>query len=239
MIKKTIIFLNKRLKSIYNKYQWNRIKNNYELIDLKQKLFSKNNPTDINFSSAFFYDEYSKEINKYFSFKNIQPKFDNKYLITSPDSLLINSQKSDGENWPVFKFNLIQDNYCVEFDYKNSITIHEFQLAVNYKNIKERNRFLIIENEIVLFDCIKNGIFFPILFKKKISNIFNYEGINHIKLISYKGLYALYVNDNCLLAIKEKEKICKGNSVAFILWEDFHNRPISCNITNLKISTLI
>lgn len=71
----------------------------------------------------------------------------------------LNLKKNDGENWLVFIFNPEAKNLMIEFDFSINQIVHEFQLAFNYKGIKERNRFLIIENTKVLFDCIKKGSF--------------------------------------------------------------------------------
>ena len=68
--------------------------------------------------------------------------------------------------------------------------------------------------------------------------IFSADIINHVKLIVDSGVYSLYVNGKCLLSITEKIKICKGDSLALILWEDSHNRPISCEISNIQLSKI-
>lgn len=154
------------------------------------------------------------------------------------DTIKVESQKNDGENWLVFIFNPEAKNLMIEFDFSINQIVHEFQLAFNYKGIKERNRFLIIENTKVLFDCIKKGSFFPILFEKSFDYIFSADIINHVKLIVDSGVYSLYVNGKCLLSITEKIKICKGDSLALILWEDSHNRPISCEISNIQLSKI-
>lgn len=95
-----------------------------------------------------------------------------------------------------------------------------------------------MRNTKVLFDCIKKGSFFPILFEKSFDYIFSADIINHVKLIVDSGVYSLYVNGKCLLSITEKIKICKGDSLALILWEDSHNRPISCEISNIQLSKI-
>lgn len=68
--------------------------------------------------------------------------------------------------------------------------------------------------------------------------VFSADIINHVKLIVDSGVYSLYVNGKCLLSITEKIKICKGDSLALILWEDSHNRPISCEISNIQLSKI-
>ena len=90
----------------------------------------------------------------------------------------------------------------------------------------------------LLFDCIKGGTFFPVLYDISISSIFKFDTINHVKLVSIKGIYSFYVNGLCLLAIKDKKRICRGKLLALILWEDSHNREIKCDIFNFSISIL-
>lgn len=75
-------------------------------------------------------------------------------------------------------------------------------------------------------------------YSEEILDYFSFKGLDHVKLIVDSGVYSLYVNGKCLLSITEKIKICKGDSLALILWEDSHNRPISCEISNIQLSKI-
>ena len=218
---------------------WREIQGNYKKIDT-----IKYNKTDaavislVDFSLINYSDEYRKKINKHFNFKELEPFQSKKYSIPALGAIKIDTKKNDGENWLVFEFDVMGKDFVLEFDYRNTNVIHEFQLALNYRGIDERNRFLVIENNKLLFDCIKGGTFFPVLYDISISSIFKFDTINHVKLVSIKGIYSFYVNGLCLLAIKDKNRICRGKLLALILWEDSHNREIKCDIFNFSISIL-
>ena len=113
------------------------------------------------FISHFSYmDETCHEINKMFSLDASQSNR-NKYVVNKEKKTIeISSQQSNGENWLVFLIEHLAENYTLEFDYLPKYNICEFQLAFNYRDLKNRNRFLIMENEYAIFDCIKNGFFF-------------------------------------------------------------------------------
>lgn len=213
MIKVFTEGIRRRLRILWEKAIWPLIKMNYSISKgfyIRYPEISKHEKIDL--STVGYMDEYSEEILDYFSFKGLEMKIKSKFSYCNNDTIKVESQ--------------------------NNQIVHEFQLAFNYKGIKERNRFLIIENTKVLFDCIKKGSFFPILFEKSFDYIFSADIINHVKLIVDSGVYSLYVNGKCLLSITEKIKICKGDSLALILLEDSHNRPISCEISNIQLSKI-
>lgn len=239
MIKVFTEGIRRRLRILWEKAIWPLIKMNYSISKgfyIRYPEVSKHEKIDL--STVGYMDEYSEEILDYFSFKGLEMKIKSKFSYCNNDTIKVESQKNDGENWLVSIFNPEAKNLMIEFDFSINQIVHEFQLAFNYKGIKERNRFLIIENTKVLFDCIKKGSFFPILFEKSFDYIFSADIINHVKLIVDSGVYSLYVNGKCLLSITEKIKICKGDSLALILWEDSHNRPISCEISNIQLSKI-
>lgn len=205
MIKVFTEGIRRRLRILWEKAIWPLIKMNYSISKgfyIRYPEISKHEKIDL--STVGYMDEYSEEILDYFSFKGLEMKIKSKFSYCNNDTIKVESQKNDGENWLVFIFNPEAKNLMIEFDFSINQIVHEFQLAFNYKGIKERNRFLIIENTKVLFDCIKKGSFFPILFEKSFDYIF----------------------------------ICKGDSLALILWEDSHNRPISCEISNIQLSKI-
>lgn len=217
MIKVFTEGIRRRLRILWEKAIWPLIKMNYSISKgfyIRYPEVSKHEKIDL--STVGYMDEYSEEILDYFSFKGLEMKIKSKFSYCNNDTIKVESQKNDGENWLVFIFNPEAKNLMIEFD----------------------NRFLIIENTKVLFDCIKKGSFFPILFEKSFDYIFSADIINHVKLIVDSGVYSLYVNGKCLLSITEKIKICKGDSLALILWEDSHNRPISCEISNIQLSKI-
>lgn len=206
MIKVFTEGIRRRLRILWEKAIWPLIKMNYSISKgfyIRYPEVSKHEKIDL--STVGYMDEYSEEILDYFSFKGLEMKIKSKFSYCNNDTIKVESQKNDGENWLVFIFN---------------------PEAKNFENTK------------VLFDCIKKGSFFPILFEKSFDYIFSADIINHVKLIVDSGVYSLYVNGKCLLSITEKIKICKGDSLALILWEDSHNRPISCEISNIQLSKI-
>ena len=167
MIKVFTEGIRRRLRILWEKAIWPLIKMNYSISKgfyIRYPEVSKHEKIDL--STVGYMDEYSEEILDYFSFKGLEMKIKSKFSYCNNDTIKVESQKNDGENWLVFIFNPEAKNLMIEFDFSINQIVHEFQLAFNYKGIKERNRFLIIENTKVLFDCIKKGSFFPILFEK-------------------------------------------------------------------------
>lgn len=184
MIKVFTEGIRRRLRILWEKAIWPLIKMNYSISKgfyIRYPEVSKHEKIDL--STVGYMDEYSEEILDYFSFKGLEMKIKSKFSYCNNDTIKVESQKNDGENWLVFIFNPEAKNLMIEFDFSINQIVHEFQLAFNYKGIKERNRFLIIENTKVLFDCIKKGSFFPILFEKSFDYIFSADIINHVKLI--------------------------------------------------------
>lgn len=188
------------------------------------------------FINHFTYiDETCPEIYKMFSLDASQSNR-NKYIVNKDSNEIeISSQQSNGENWLVFLIEDLAENYTLEFDYLPRYNICEFQLAFNYRDLKNRNRFIIMENEYAIFDCIKNGLFFEPLFKTPCRNIIKTGEVNHVRLIVNEKQYAFFVNDVQVLSVIERKKMCKGNGLAIVLWEDHHNRMISTTISNIRV----
>lgn len=190
---------------------------------------------DYNFFARHNYlDESYPEVKNQFCFRDLTV-IKEKYFFQSSNSIKINVQKNDGENWLVFVWNQLPDNYVLEFDYYPSNVICEFQLAFNYYNLRNRNRFLVLENRKVLFDLIKDSCFYPIIYEKDMTEIFDIGKKNHVVLSVTKNLYEFRVNNILLYAIEAKKPMTKGKDLAFILWEDKHNRPINCRIDEMKL----
>lgn len=203
MIKVFTEGIRRRLRILWEKAIWPLIKMNYSISKgfyIRYPEISKHEKIDL--STVGYMDEYSEEILDYFSFKGLEMKIKSKFSYCNNDTIKVESQKNDGENWLVFIFNPEAKNLMIEFDFSINQIVHEFQLAFNYKGIKERNRFLIIENTKVLFDCIKKGSFFPILFEKSFDYIFSADIINHVKLIVEFILYMSTVSVYFLLQKK-------------------------------------
>lgn len=56
-------------------------------------------------------------------------KIKSKFSYCNNDTIKVESQKNDGENWLVFIFNPEAKNLMIEFDFSINQIVHEFQLA--------------------------------------------------------------------------------------------------------------
>lgn len=181
-----------------------------------------------------YLDETYPEVAGQFGFQNLKV-INGKYSFQSPSSIDIRVQKNDGENWLVFVWKQLPDNYVLEFNYYPSTLICEFQLAFCYSDLRNRNRFLVLENNTAMFDLVKEGYFYPNIYKKDMNKIFDIGGRNHVVLCVTKHRYEFSVNGVLLYAIEVKKPILEGKDLALILWEDQHNRLIECRIDGMKL----
>lgn len=195
----------------------------------------KGSKIDYDFCAMHDYlDETYSEVASQFGFQNLKV-INGKYSFQSPSSINIRAQKTDGENWLVFIWKKLPDNYALEFDYYPSNLICEFQLAFNYSDLRNRNRFLVLENSTALFDLVKDGYFYPIIYREDMNKIFDIGGRNHVILCVTKHRYEFSVNGILLYAIEVKKPILEGKDLALILWEDKHNRLIDCRIDGIEL----
>lgn len=206
---------------------------NYSLYGTSK--IEKGPQVDYDFCTRHDYlDESYPEVASQFNFRDLAV-INNKYSFQSSNSIDISAQKNDGENWLVIIWKQLPGNYVFEFDYYPSNIICEFQLALNYYDLRNRNRFLVLENNKVLFDLVKGGHFYPIIYKKNMTKIFDIESRNHVVLCVTERRYEFSVNGVLLYAIEVKKPMSDGKDLALILWEDMHNRPIDCRIDGMKL----
>ena len=183
-----------------------------------------------------YYDESNNEIRELFNLQTID-LCEDKYKV-SDDKICFNAQKRDGENWLLFLWRINRKEYVVEFDYLQSNVFWEMQIAFNYDNIKNRNRFLILNNKSLWFDCVKDGVFYTPIAKRNFDCILKENQINHFKILISSDCYQIEVNGNVLLTIKAKKQVCWGKGFALVLWENADNRLISGSIFNMKLETI-
>lgn len=185
-----------------------------------------------------YFDEYSKEINNMFNFKNLDEKVKEKYYIEN-EEIKINSIKEDGENWVCFEFeNKVKKNFVFSFEYFQERPFCEFQVAFNYLDFKNRNRFIIMENEYALFDYISKGKFYPPVYRQDCKDVLKNNSYNKINLINSNDEYLFVINDKCIMSIKEKKRLLSGNNFMIVLWENDRNRLISSKIRNVKLQSI-
>lgn len=182
-----------------------------------------------------FLDENSPDLAEQFGFNNLNVA-EYKFSFNDKRSMKIDCQKSDGENWCVFVFDEFPNQFVFEFDVILKQVIQEFQLAFNYQDLRNRNRFLILENKTVAFDLIKDSYFYPIIHEKKYDTVLKIGDYNHVKFIKNKTEYCLEINSEIIFLVYERKRIIDGNKMALILWEGSKNRRMNCAIKNLKLS---
>lgn len=234
--------INRRLKYIFrkpiNKISMWFLKRNYSLLNTTFDNYKTQN-INYNFNdNLVFMDENCLEVIEQFNFSELEVPL-KKYEFLTNNSFEVFSRKSDGENWCIFVWEIVLDEYEFEFDFILQNQICEVQLAFNYFNLRNRNRFLILENKRLAFDLIKNSHFYPIIYEKEFENILKIGISNHVKIIKKYGEYNLEINGNKLFCVSEQKKLLKGNKIAFILWEDTHNRSIECTVKNLSLRSIV
>ena len=145
MIKVFTEGIRRRLRILWEKAIWPLIKMNYSISKgfyIRYPEVSKHEKIDL--STVGYMDEYSEEILDYFSFKGLEMKIKSKFSYCNNDTIKVESQKNDGENWLVFIFNPEAKNLMIEFDFSINQIVHEFQLAFNYKGIKYMTKIYIL-----------------------------------------------------------------------------------------------
>ena len=209
---------------------------NYKQVDTV--LHNVGNKVEYDFlKNVEYYDESNDEIRDLFNLKGIEV-YKNKYKVYE-NRIHFNAQKKDGENWLLFLWKINQKEYIVEFDYLQSNVFWEMQIAFNYKNIKNRNRFLILNNELLWFDCIKNGVFYTPIIRRNFNYILKEKQKNHFRIVVSHKYYQIEVNGKVLLTIKVKKQISLGRDFAIILWENKNNRLINGSISNMKLVSCV
>lgn len=198
-------------------------------------------PTNKKFFQQFSYmDESNEIISKMFGIPGGEDTDARKYRVDrTKGAILVDTQQQDGENWLVFSIDQLPKEYVLEFDYVQQSDFCEFQIAFNYKSLYERNRFLVMENDLVLFDCIKNGHFYPPVYRETSPGIFHNKVNNHVKLVCRKKNYALFINEQLVLSVDVKKQLCHGNGAAIVLWENYNNRRVQVQISDIEIHEIL
>ena len=229
--------IKKYVKKIYNKIELIFLRKHYKKINVESKELKYSSSFDI--TKDFLYlDEYNNTISDMFNLKNLDKDKKEKYHIEN-DVIDINSRKNDGENWICLEFkNKNTNNYIFSFEYFQENSFCEFQIAFNYLNLKNRNRFIIMENEYALFDYISNGKFYPPIYRQECKNILKNNIYNKVCLIHKNNEYSFVINDKYIMSVKEEKKLLNGNDIMIVLWENYKNRLISSKIRNVKLQII-
>ncbi|MBR3152411.1 MAG: hypothetical protein IKF52_02205 [Clostridia bacterium] len=229
--------IKKIIKNILNKIELVFLRKHYKKIKVEPKELPCS--STFNLTNDFLYfDEYNSIISNMFNLKNLDKNLNEKYYVKN-NVIEINSRKKDGENWLCFEFkNKITDDFIFSFEYFQENSFCEFQIAFNYIDLKNRNRFIIMENEYALFDYISNGKFYPPIYRQECKNILRNNTYNKISLIHNNNEYSFVINDKCIMSVKEKEKLLQGNDIMIVLWENYRNRQIFSKIKNIQLQII-
>ena len=214
------------------------IRANYKVIEGNNFSYIKS-PTGIDFIKDMHYaDERDPLIQHMFGLYNLKGTILHKYSLEK-NLIRISAKQTNNENWIVFMIDSVPNQFSFEFDYMQSSSYCEFQIAFNYESLLNRNRFIVMENRDVLFDDISTGHFFtPLKSKYQSSRIFENGAINHVEIICSKKNYEMYVNGVRVMSVSVKNRLHRHNGLAIILWENYNNRSINACFSNFKISKL-
>lgn len=197
-------------------------------------------PTDIDFVKEFEYmDETNPDIRNMFSLQNLIGTVDFKYQVVNDNCIEIDAQQNNNENWLAFIVTGIPEQYIIEFDYTQIQPFCEFQIAFNYESLLNRNRFIVMENREILFDDISTGHFFKPLKGKYANPIFKNGVVNHVSVICTRHYYEFVVNEKSIMIVRAKYRFHKGNGVAIVFWENYHNRRIKAKVEQVIIKKVV
>ena len=127
------------------------------------------------------------------------------------------------------------DTYAIEFDVVLDSIFTEFQFAFNYESIMNRKRFMVVDNEKLVFGTVEKGSFITL---KETPMHFNIAEKNTIRIEIIKDSFYYYVNGKIIMAVQLIGKTANENQRwCLIFWESGDVRPIKATLSNFKYYT--
>jgi hypothetical protein len=124
--------------------------------------------------------------------------------------------------------------YRVEMIISLQSIFTEFQFALNFRSIANRVRFMLVNNQQLIFQIVKDGVFFPYIcnipLRLELNRIYkiSIEVVNHIFNFYLDG--QLLVSISCIYAEAKPD-----DKFAIIFFEESEREPILASILDIRI----
>lgn len=146
------------------------------------------------------------------------------------------SPKKDKNEWIFLQIPNKLSIYELSFDAIVKTINTEFQIAFNFESIGRRYRFNLVNNQMIHFDIIENGIFHnelvSIPYSLKLNKVY------HFTLKVYENRFQYLINNDVIMSIRiNTKKLLKGD-IVMILWNSETN-PINVIYKNLKLKNIV
>lgn len=131
-------------------------------------------------------------------------------------------------------------SYILEFDTTIRSHFTEFQIAFKHLGIADRYRFRVVDNKSLVFEVITKGFFFHGIQSTPFSFELNRPYKIRVEVIN--SSYAFVVDNEIVLAVRDKSKLLKEGGIAFIFWDQFGREEIKLALNNITLrhnSTLL
>ncbi len=165
-------------------------------------------------------------------FKKLASKIKREWSIAK----FIVDSKQTNNNWLFFQVPISYENYYVSMDITIYSVFFELQWGFRINSIFDRIRFRLVNNQKTYFEIVRDGIFFDELIEGEKLTL-EYGKKYKISLIVNDFNYLLYVDDRCVINIKDNISNMKTGDFGLYLYEN-EGRKINAEIDNLKIEML-
>lgn len=153
------------------------------------------------------------------------------------DNRLIVNTKALRDNWLCFILNDFNvGEYLFSFDAEIYSEFTELQIAFRYKNLGNRYRFMIRNNQEAVFECVYNGEFYHSLWQKPYHLELGKKYRISVAVLNKQFLF--YIDDELFFSIKEKKQLVSGENLCLILWNKGNSAPIQCTLNNFKLEEI-
>lgn len=157
------------------------------------------------------------------------------YDVTFPTGFSLDSHSKEND-WSYLYTNKRLGDFQLSFDVEFQSVFKEFQIAFKHKSIFDRLRFRIIDNQLLAFEIVEQGIFYN-QFK---TTPFSYQ-LNrkyNIALVICNYEYSIYIDNEWKLTIQDNCRNFKDGGIAFVCWEPSFPSNIKCNVSNVSLELL-
>lgn len=122
--------------------------------------------------------------------------------------------------------------YEFSFDATLETANSEFQIAFNIENIGKRYRFNLVNNEIINFDIVNDGVFYNKLIS--VPFVLNLGQTYNFKLKVNENKFQYLIDNRIVMSVLIKTKKLLKGDIALILWNSGVN-PINVEYKNLQL----
>ena len=150
--------------------------------------------------------------------------------------ITIRSEEPSELRWVILKYRKpVGSVYAVEFTAKIDSVFTELQFAINWKSIAERDRFMICNNRLLIFQNVWKSAFLRWLVEKPISLDFGKPVQFRIEVI--EDTYSITIDQKSEISFTLPSlPAAESGYFAFILFEKTSDRKILAKIQDFKVS---